>query len=242
MHLTTIDLGFFFYLDWAYMLYVALPILGMSLLVQLYLKTTYARYTQVNNRRGISGAQAAREVLRHSGIGNVAVERVGGFLSDHYDPTKRVLRLSPENYDGASLAAVGIAAHEAGHAVQHARNYAPLLLRNLAVPAANIGSSMGYVVIMIGVFMQITPLAWVGLVLLGAVAIFQLINLPVEFDASRRALTLLPETGILAPDEIPGARKVLFAAALTYVAATIAAVWTLFYWAMRLGLLGGRDD
>ncbi len=232
----------FFYLDMQYMLWVLVPTLGLSLFVQLYLKSTYARYTRVGNRRGVTGAEAARQILDRSGIHDVRVEEVSGFLSDHYDPTHKVLRLSPENYRGASLAAVGVAAHEAGHAVQHARRYAPLALRNAAVPAASIGSSFGYIVCIIGLMVGSLSIGWAGVLLLGAVALFQIINLPVEFDASRRALQLLPETGILSREEVGGARKVLVAAALTYVAATIAAVWTMLYFAMRLGLLGGRDE
>lgn len=232
----------FFYINPTYIIFVMLPILALTLLTQLYLKSTYAKYSRIGSRRGVSGAEAARRILQESGIHDVRVEQVEGFLTDHYDPTRRVLRLSPTNYQGSSLAAVGVAAHEAGHAVQHARNYAPLALRNLAVPVASIGSSMGYVVIIIGLFMQLTSLALLGVILIGAVAVFQLINLPVEFDASRRALQLLPATGVLSEDEVGGARKVLGAAALTYVAATVAAILELLYWLWRLGLIGGRSE
>jgi hypothetical protein len=230
------------YFDPVYMLYVALPILAMTLLVQLLLKATYAKYSQIETQRGVSGADAARRILDLGGIHDVQVEEVGGFLSDHYDPRHKVLRLSPQNYQGRSIAAVGVAAHEAGHALQHAQAYAPLVLRNLAVPAAMLGSSMGYVVIVIGMAMHFRGLALLGLVFLGGVFIFQLVNLPVEFDASRRALAILPQSGILTVEENRGAQKVLGAAALTYVAAMVAALWELIYWAFRLGLLGGRRN
>ena len=230
------------FLDPMYLLFVAVPILALTFLVNLYLKSTYAHYSKVHNRRSVTGYEAARQILEVSGIYDVRVEEVNGFLSDHYDPRNKVLRLSPKNYHGTSLAAVGVAAHEAGHALQHARNYAPLILRNMAVPVANIGSSMGYVVLMIGFFTGVTTLSLIGVILISAIALFQVINLPVEFDASRRALQLLPETGILSDEEVGGAQKVLAAAALTYVAATIAAIWTLLYWLWALGLLGGSDD
>jgi hypothetical protein len=181
-------------------------------------------------------------ILRHAGISDVRVEEVDGWLSDHYAPTEKVLRLSPKNFSGASIAAVGIAAHEAGHAVQHARAFAPLHLRNLAVPLASIGSQFGYLALVIGFSFMSTKINFLtiaGLCLLAFVVFFQLVNLPVEFDASRRALALLPGIGILDAEETVGARKVLTAAAMTYLAATIAALWELVFWAMRLGLLGG---
>jgi len=238
-------LGFFFY-DWHYMLWVALPLMALMLIGQLWVKTSYARWSQVPNDQGITGREAAYVILRKAGIDDVRVEQSEGFLSDHYSPTEKVLRLSPENFSGTSIAAVGIAAHEAGHAIQHATHYAPLVVRNLAVPLASVGSSLGYVAIVLGLFISkgnpTNPITLLGLAGLGAVAFFQLVNLPVEFDASRRALKLLPAIGILNEEEKSGARSVLTAAAFTYVAATIAAVWTLLYWLLQLGLLGGRRD
>ncbi len=228
------------FFDTQYTLYVALPVLALTLLVQLFLKATYAKYSQIGTQRGLTGAETARRILDEGGVHGVAVEMVRGFLSDHYDPRHHVLRLSPDNYNGQSIAAIGVAAHEAGHALQHAQAYAPLKLRNMAVPAASIGSSMGYVVLVMGWIMQSFNLAVVGLGLLLLVLIFELINLPVEFDASRRALQILPRSGILTVEENRGAQKVLAAAALTYVAAMIATLWTILFWAMRLGLLGGR--
>lgn len=231
-------------LDVHYMLWVFAPILVISLLAQWWVKSAYARWSSVVNRQGITGREAAVVILRSAGIHDVRVEEVDGFLSDHYDPGEG-LRLSPENYRGTSIAAVGIAAHEAGHAIQHAQQYAPLALRSLAVPMANIGNNFGYIAIVIGLFMTGTPYNFItilGLLGLAAVALFQLVNLPVEFDASRRALVHLPDIGILDAEENHGARRVLRAAAFTYVAGTIAAVWTLLYWLMRLGFLGGSRD
>jgi Zn-dependent membrane protease YugP len=232
----------FFTLDWHYLLYVAIPMGILMGICQLWVMLAYAKWSQVNNRKGITGAEAAMVILRHAGITDVRVEEVDGWLSDHYAPTEKVLRLSPKNYSGTSIAAVGVAAHEAGHAVQHARAFAPLHLRNIAVPLASIGSQFGYLALIIGftcMSAKINVLTISGLCLLAFVVFFQLVNLPVEFDASRRALALLPGIGILDAEETAGARKVLTAAAMTYVAATIASLWTLLFWAMRLGLLGG---
>lgn len=236
-----------FHFDPTYILFVALPILALTIGCQLWVKWAYAKYSKVGNREGVTGAEAAQVILRSAGIDDVRVEQVAGFLSDHYSPKEKVLRLSPQNYSGSSIAAVGIAAHEAGHAIQHARRYAPLVIRNAAVPLASIGSSMGYFVIIIGLMMSgsrgaLNFVTIAGLLLLAAVVFFQLVNLPVEFDASRRALQVLPETGILSTEETQGARAVLSAAAMTYVAATVAAIAELLYWAWRLGLLGGRSS
>jgi uncharacterized protein len=231
----------FYTYDYRYYLYVLLPVLALTLIVQLILKVTYAKYSHIESRRGLTGAQAARQILDMAGLQAVQVQEVGGFLTDHYDPRERVLRLSPQNFEGRSIASIGVAAHESGHALQHAANYAPLVLRNLAVPMASIGSSLGYLVLMIGIAMQFKGLALVGFFLLCGILVFQLVNLPVEFDASRRALVVLPQSGILTPEENRGAQKVLAAAALTYVAAMIAVLWELVYWAMRLGLLGGSS-
>jgi Zn-dependent membrane protease YugP len=173
---------------------------------------------------------------------HVGIEQVPGHLSDHYDPRHKVLRLSPEVYNSRSLAAVGIAAHEAGHALQDARNYAPLVVRNAVVPIANIGSSAGIWMFIIGMFLTLKPLMLAGLVLFGAVVFFQVVNLPVEFNASARAKYQLVELGIVPPREMVYVNKVLNAAALTYVAATLQSVMTLLYFLLRSGLLGGSDD
>jgi len=229
-----------YHYDPVYLLYVFLPVMALTLVVQLILKGTYAKYSRIQSQRGLTGAEAARRILDLGGVRGVEVHEVSGFLTDHYDPRHRVLRLSPQNFAGRSIAALGVAAHEVGHALQHAQAYKPMVIRNLAVPAANIGSSLGYIALFIGMLMQFRALALVGFVLLCGILVFQLINLPVEFDASRRALQLLPQSGILTAQENRGAQKVLGAAALTYVAAMIAILWELLYYAMRLGLLGGR--
>ncbi len=234
----------YFHFDPVYMLYVFLPLLVLTGLCHLWVKAAYAKYSRIGNQHGVTGAEAAQIILKSAGVDDVRVERVDGFLSDHYSPREKVLRLSPQNYSNASIAAVGIAAHEAGHALQHARGYAPLAIRNVAVPLASIGSGFGYLVIMIGLVMSggggvVNAFTLLGLGLIASVAVFQLVNLPVEFDASRRALEVLPQTGILSPEETRGARSVLAAAAMTYVAATVAAIAELLYWAWRLGLLGG---
>jgi Zn-dependent membrane protease YugP len=232
----------FFGFDWQHLLYVGLPMMALMGLCQLWVMLAYAKWSQVNNHKGITGAEAAMILLKNADIHDVRVEQVDGWLSDHYAPTEKVLRLSPRNYSGTSIAAVGIAAHEAGHAIQHARAFAPLAIRNLAVPLASIGSQFGYLALVIGFFVmsnKVNFLTLTGLAMLGFVVLFQLVNLPVEFDASRRALALLPGIGVLDAEETAGARKVLTAAAMTYVAATVAALWELLFWAMRLGLIGG---
>jgi hypothetical protein len=233
-----------FMMDWQHLLYVALPTMALLGLAQIWVSVTYGKYSKIRNRQGITGAEAAMVVLREAGISDVRVERADGFLSDHYSPMEKVIRLSSTNYDQSTIAAVGVAAHEAGHAIQHARHFFPVHLRTLAVPLAS-GARLGYLVIFVGFFMMgkaLNPITLIGLLLIAGVAVFQLVNLPVEFDASRRALQILPRIGILTEEETVGARKVLTAAAMTYVAATIAALWELFFWMMRLGLIGGRSD
>lgn len=233
-----------FMMDWQHLLYVALPMMALLGLAQIWVSMTYRKWSQVRNRQGITGAEAAMVVLREAGITDVRVERSDGFLTDHYSPMEKVIRLSSTNYDQATIAAVGVAAHEAGHAIQHARAFFPVHLRTLAVPLAS-GASLGYLAIIIGVVLMgkaLNPITLIGLLLIAGVAVFQLINLPVEFDASRRALQVLPRIGILSAEETVGAKKVLTAAAMTYVAATIAALWELVFWMMRLGLIGGRSD
>ena len=234
------------YLDLHHLLYVALPLMVIMGLCQFWVRSAYAKYSKIGNAAGVTGAEAAQIILRSAGIDGVRIEPVQGWLSDHYSPKEKVLRLSPDNYSGTSIAAVGIAAHESGHAIQDAQRYAPLVIRNIAVPAASIGSTFGWIAVVIGAAMStgehVSFIAWIGLLLLGAVVFFQLVNLPVEFDASRRALEVLPATGILTPEETDGARSVLTAAAMTYVAATVAAIAELLYWAWRLGLLGGSNN
>ncbi|QDV21851.1 zinc metallopeptidase [Aureliella helgolandensis] len=228
-----------------YLLFFA-PVLLLALAAQWMVKSAYARMSQVP--ASMSGFQAARRILDNSGLHNVAIEQVPGELSDHYDPRAKVLRLSPGVYSGSSMASVGIAAHEVGHALQDARHYAPLVLRNLAVPAASIGSGLGSIVLSLGLFLLFTSLAplgklmfLAGLVGLAAVAVFQLINLPVEFDASSRAKVELVNLGIVSHSEIHNVSKVLNAAALTYVAATLQSIMTLAYYIFYYMSASRRD-
>jgi Zn-dependent membrane protease YugP len=190
----------------------------------------------------MTGAQAARRILDANGLQHVAVERVNGMLSDHYDPRSKTLRLSDAVYAVPSLAAVGVAAHEVGHAIQDKTNYPALALRSAMVPTVQIGSWLGPIIFMVGLFMAGvagTSVAWFGLILFGATALFSIVTLPVEFDASKRAKQILVANGVLAPQEIQGVDKVLDAAALTYVAAALQAVMTLLYYA---SILMGRRD
>jgi uncharacterized protein len=192
-------------------------------------KSTFQRYAGVAPRNGMTGAQAAAAVLRSSGLPNLEIRPVAGQLSDHYDPRNRTLNLSADVGNAASLAALGVAAHEAGHAIQDARRYVPMRIRQTLVPAATIGQSLWFLPVVLGLMLGITGLVNVGLVLFAAIVLFQLVTLPVEFDASRRALAALEGQGLLATDEIGGARAVLNAAALTYVAGFVAALGQLVY-------------
>ncbi len=215
----------------------ALPALLLGMWAQFKVSSAFNKYSQIETRTGITGAQAARQILDFNGLQNVQVERVDGFLSDHYDPTQRVLRLSSAVFDQPSLSAVGVAAHEAGHALQHQQNYAPLQFRSAIVPAVQVGSSLGPIIFMVGLLMTRfvgTSLAWIGIILFGLSAIFALVTLPVEFDASSRAKKLLLSTGIVDSSEVRGATAVLDAAALTYVAAAIQAIFTLLYYVFIL--------
>ena len=216
--------------------------LVLSLAAQWLVKSAFARYSRVANTRNLSGAEAAQKMLSAEGISGVAIRRYNGsWLSDHYDPSSRVINLSPDVYDGRSVAAVGIACHEAGHALQHAQKYAFLGLRTLLVPTAGLGSKLGIPLIFIGMALGSLGLAKAGLVLFGAVFVFQLITLPVELNASARAKQALLTHGIVGTGrEAAGVSSVLNAAALTYVAAAIASLMELLYWAWRLGLIGGR--
>ncbi len=211
-----------------------------TLLIQGWLQSTYAAYSRVPNRRGLTGAAAARALLDAEGLTQVRIERVPGALTDHYDPTKKVLRLSEPNYASASVAAVAVAAHETGHAIQDARRYPWLVVRHQILPAAQIGSNLGPWLFLIGLMIGALGLAKLGLYLFGAAALFQLVTLPVELDASRRALKKLRALALLDPDELPGARKVLTAAAFTYIAALAMSVAYLLQYAAILG--GARRD
>ncbi len=222
-------------------LLVMLPGLALSAWASFKVKSTFNRYSQVRAQSGMSGAEAARELLRRKGIRDVRVEQVSGFLSDHYDPGARALRLSPDVYSGRSLAALGVAAHEAGHAIQHATNYAPLSFRSLVVKPAMIGSNLGMAVVMVGALVNFGGLIWLGIAMFSAFVLFTLITLPVEFNASSRAVAVLEQTGMINRSESGPTRAVLNAAALTYVAAAISAILTLLYLLWRAGVIGGSS-
>ncbi len=229
------------FFDPVYFLFLV-PGLLLSFWAQFKVKSTFKKYAEVPSARGLSGAEAAAELIRHRGVSGVRIEEVSGFLSDHYDPAQRVLRLSPDVYHGRSLSALGVAAHEAGHAIQHAKAYGPLKLRSYLVKPANFGSSFGLVIASVGFALQATSMVMVGVVLFSAAVLFTLVTLPVEFDASRRAVVALKELGIVTAREAQGSAAVLNAAALTYVAAAVSAILQLLYFLFRAGLMGGRRE
>ena len=214
-----------------YLLLFTLPALILAAIAQWMVSSAYARGRNVPAR--LSGFMAARHILDSAGLANVAIEPIPGHLSDHYDPREKVLRLSTDVYHGRSLASVGIAAHEAGHAIQDAHGYLPLMVRNFAVPAASFGSSAGMLMLFFGLILHWQPLLLLGIVVFSGVVFFQLVNLPVEFNASSRAKQLLVELGLVDAQEMGTVRSVLNAAALTYVAGTLQAVLTLLYYILR---------
>ena len=216
-----------------YYIILVVPALLISFIAQINVKKTYTNMAKISNARHITGAEAAMRVLSHYGINNVRIEMTRGKLTDHYDPRSNVIRLSPEVFSGSSIASVGIACHEAGHAAQHAMNYAPIKVRNVVLPVANIGSSMGFTIAIIGYFMGLELIVNIGIILFAAVVVFQFVTLPVEFNASSRALKVIGETDILYENEIPKARKVLRAAALTYVASLLVSIMSLLRLVLR---------
>ncbi|MEX0677354.1 MAG: zinc metallopeptidase [Pirellulales bacterium] len=226
-----------FYFDPVYLVFLA-PGLLLALWAQMRVRTTYAQAQA--QPAPLSGAAAARHILDSAGLQNVEIEQIPGKLSDHYDPRAKVLRLSPEVYQGRTLAAVGIAAHESGHALQDAHAYAPLHIRNAAVPAASFGSGIGIWMVVLGYIFHFGLVAWIGLGLFACVVFFQLVNLPVEFNASSRAKAQLISLGIVPPDEMTYVNQVLNAAAWTYVAATLQSIMILLYYLVLLS--GGRRD
>ena len=221
-----------------YYLLLVIPAFLFALGAQVMVKSSYARMSKMRNSRGITGEQAAARVLYHYGITNVRIEQVAGNLTDHYDPRSNVIRLSQGVYGSTSVAAVGIACHEAGHAVQHAQSYKPITVRNAILPACNIGSTIGLPLAVIGLFMNFEILFMLGILLYALVALFQLVTLPVELNASKRALEVIDETKLLQDDEYKGAKRVLRAAAWTYVAALAVSIANL----IRLLLLRNRRD
>ena len=222
----------YFYFDYYYLMLVV-PALLLAIWAQVQVKTTYRKYSRVPNSRGMTGAYAAQAVLNFYGITDVRIERVSGNLTDHYDPRSKVIRLSDGVYNSSTVAAIGIACHEAGHAAQHAENYAPIKIRNAIIPVCNIGSTIGIPLALIGWIFSFSILIYVGLGLYAAVFIFQVATLPVEFNASRRAIKVIDETQLLRDDEIGGAKKVLAAAAMTYVASMIVALANLLRLLLR---------
>lgn len=217
---------------------ILLPALLISFWAQSKINSTYNKYKNVKTLNGYTGEQVARMMLNEAGLSFVNIEMVNTRLGDHYDPTSKVLRLSPEVYGGTSIAAAGIAAHEVGHAIQHKESYKPLILRNSIVPVVNFGSNISWVLFVIGLFMGNSLLVNLGIILFSGVVVFQLVTLPVEFNASSRALNILDKRGILYGNEVSDARKVLGAAAMTYVASALMAISQL----LRLIAISKRND
>jgi Zn-dependent membrane protease YugP len=216
---------------------MVLPAILLALYAQLRVRSTYGKYSQVPIANGLSGSEAAGEILRRHGLPGLRIERIDGTLTDHYDPRTRVLRLSSGVYDGSSVAAVGVAAHESGHALQHADNYGPLALRSAIVPVTQFGSWLAWPIFMIGLFFHSGAFMQLGILIFSAFVAFTVITLPVEFDASRRALRVLAAEHLMTDGELRGVRTVLGAAALTYVAAAATAILEL----LRLLLLSNMS-
>lgn len=217
---------------------ILIPAIIISFWAQNKINSTYNKYSQVRTMNGYTGKEIARMMLDDAGLYDVRIEVINSKLGDHYDPSSRILRLSPEVYSGGSISSAGIAAHEVGHAIQHKERYAPLTIRNSIVPVVNFGSGISWILFFIGIVLGFKGLTWLGIILFSTVVIFQLITLPVEFDASTRALNILKSRGILYGDETKNAQKVLDAAAMTYVAATLMAVSNL----IRLIAISNSDD
>lgn len=226
-------------------LYLIIMIPGMIIagIASFKVKSSFAHFSRIRASRGMSGAEVAREILRRNNLHDVRVVETDGMLSDHYDPRTRTVRLSSEVYRNPSVASVAVAAHEVGHALQHAKEYAPLALRSAAVPIAQLGSSLPWILIVLGMVLGILQLAYAGIVLFTGLVAFQIITLPVELNASTRAKAQLSELGLVTASDAQGVSKVLSAAAMTYVAGALTSILTLLYFLMRVGLLGGsRDD
>lgn len=223
-----------------YLLFM-LPTIVLMLWAQHRVKSTFKKYSEVPNQRRMSGAEAARYILDSHGLSNVPVEPVAGELTDHYDPRSRTLRLSQPVYNGRSVAALGIAAHESGHALQHAQGYLPLQIRGALVPVASIGSNLGWIMVLAGIILQITGIAWLGVAFFALGTIFALITLPVEFNASSRAMAELQTLGFVDRTEYDQNKKVLNAAAWTYIAGFAAAAVQLLYYIMLVSGMSRRD-
>lgn len=231
----------FMYVDPMYLIFM-LPALILAGIASAKTKGTFDKFSRTAASSRLTGAQAARRMLDMNGLNDVEIRRARGFLSDHYNPANRTLNLSPDVHDSQSLSAIGVACHEAGHALQHAHGYVPLKMRSALVPITQFSSYGAYIIIMLGFLMRSMMMAQVGVWLFGIGFLFALVTLPVEWDASARAKRQMVTDGIVVPSEAANAGKVLDAAFLTYVAAAVSALLTLLYYMMRLGLLGGRDD
>ena len=228
--------GYYYGFDPTYLILV--PALIISFWAQTKVNSAFNKYSRVRTINGYTGEQIARQILNEAGLYDIPIEMVNTKLGDHYDPSNRVLRLSPEVYNGSTIAAAGVAAHEVGHAIQHKESYMPLTFRNFIFPVVNISSNLSWIIFIAGLILSIKPLVTLGIVMFSAVVLFQIVTLPVEFDASNRALNILEGRGIIYGEEIKGAKKVLNAAAMTYVAATIMAVSQL----IRLLAISGRNN
>lgn len=227
----------FFYYD-SYYLTLVIPALIIAMFAQFKVQSTFKKYAEVVSRRQKTAAEITRQILDENGLFQIGIERVSGHLSDHYDPKANVIRLSDSVFDSTSVASIGVAAHEAGHAVQHATGYMPIRLRNAVLPVANLGSRLAVPIILIGIIMSLAPLVSVGILLFSALVLFQLVTLPVEFNASRRAIATLDERQMLDDEELKAAKKVLSAAAMTYVASALVSAMQL----LRLILINRRRN
>ena len=230
---------FGYFIDYWYIVLVV-PAMILAAWAQFRVKSTFNKYSKVPNSRRVTGAYAAQAILSYYGITNVRIERVNGTLTDHFDPKTNVIRLSDGVYDSTSVAAIGVACHEAGHAAQHAEGYAPIRIRNSILPVCNIGSKLGIPLALIGLFMGAEPIIYVGIALYAGIFIFHLATLPVEFNASRRAISVIDATDLLYDDEIGGAKKVLSAAAMTYVASMLVALANVLRFALRILAMNSR--
>lgn len=228
--------GYYYGIDYSYIVFV-LPALIFALWAQFNVKTTFAKYSRVSSDKGMTGYDAARLILDRNGLGYVRIEQVAGDLTDHYDPKANVIRLSQSVYGAQTAAAVGVAAHEAGHAVQYAQNYTPVKVRSAIIPVTNLASTAAFPIFLLGIVFSFSTLAYIGVILFGASVVFQLVTLPVEFNASSRAVKALADSG-MSEDGVKAARKVLTAAALTYVAALASAIGNF----LRLLSIAKRND
>lgn len=229
---------YFYGFDWTYLVFI-LPCIIISLICQANVSSAFSKYSKIPNSRGMTGAQAAEFVLRQNGVTGVRIEHVAGKLSDHFDPRTNVIRLSDSVYGSASVAAVGVAAHEAGHACQHAENYLPNRIRSAVLPVARVGSQLSWIFIIIGLLFTAKVgyvMLYIGIILFSASVLFTLATLPVEFNASKRALACIRETGLMVGDEYTGAKRTLQAAAMTYVASALTAIMQL----LRLLIIAQR--